>query len=142
MTVSRQLTDQKIGKDTHTMSKDNVINLKKPEAFVDDPITDILRQGARKLLAQALETEIEIFLNNYKELTDESGHQRIVRNGYLPERNIQTGIGPVPVNAPRVRDRHCEPSDRIRFSSLRSHNPCSLGYADVLMATLLIYIIT
>ena len=61
MTVSRQLTDQKIGKDTHTMSKDNVIDLKKPEAFVDDPITDILRQGARKLLAQALETEIEIF---------------------------------------------------------------------------------
>ena len=117
MTVSRQLTDQKIGKDTHTMSKDNVIDLKKPEAFVDDPITDILRQGARKLIAQALETEIEIFLNNYKELTDESGHQRIVRNGYLPERNIQTGIGPVPVNAPRVRDRHCNSSDRIQFSS-------------------------
>ena len=117
MTVSRQLTDQKIGKDTHTMSKDNVIDLKKPEAFVDDPITDILRQGARKLLAQALETEIEIFLYNYKELTDESGHQRIVRNGYLPERNIQTGIGPVPVNAPRVRDRHCNSSDRIQFSS-------------------------
>ncbi len=99
------------------MSKDNVIDLKKPETFVDDPITDILRQGARKLLAQALETEIEIFLNNYKELTDESGHQRIVRNGYLPERNIQTGIGPVPVNAPRVRDRHCDSSDRIQFSS-------------------------
>ncbi|MCK5783887.1 MAG: IS256 family transposase [Desulfobacterales bacterium] len=99
------------------MSKDNVIDLKKPEHFVDDPITDILRQGARKLLAQALETEIDIFLNNYKELTDESGHQRIVRNGYLPERNIQTGIGPVPVDAPRVRDRHCEPSNRIRFSS-------------------------
>jgi hypothetical protein len=77
------------------MSKDTVIDLKKPESFVDDPITDILRQGARKLLAQVLETEIEIFLNNYKELTDGSGHQRIVRNGYLPERSIQTGIGPV-----------------------------------------------
>ena len=48
------------------MNKDNVINLKKPEAFVDDPITDILRQGARKLLAQALETEIEIFLTTIK----------------------------------------------------------------------------
>jgi len=99
------------------MSKDNVIDLKKPESFVDDPITDILRQGARKLLAQALETEVEIFINNYKELTDGSGHQRVVRNGYLPKRNIQTGIGPVPVNAPRVRDRHCESSNRIRFSS-------------------------
>ena len=49
MTVSRQLTDQKIGKDTHTMNKDNVIDLKKPEPFVEDPITDILRQGARKI---------------------------------------------------------------------------------------------
>lgn len=117
MTVSRQLTDQKNGKDTHTMSKDNVIDIKKPEPFVDDPITDILRQGARKLLAQALETEVEIFLNNYKELTDESGHQRVVRNGHLPERNIQTGIGPVPVNAPRVRDRHSGSSNRIRFRS-------------------------
>ena len=43
------------------MSKDNVIKLKKPDVFVDDPITDILRQGARKLLTQALETEIEVF---------------------------------------------------------------------------------
>ena len=47
-------------KDTHTMPKDNVIALKKPETFVDDPITDILRHGARKLLAEALESEIEL----------------------------------------------------------------------------------
>ena len=99
------------------MSKDNVFELKKPDTFIDDPITDILRQGARKLLAQALETEVEIFLNSYKTLTDELGHQRIVRNGYLPERSIQTGIGPVPVLAPRVRDRHSHPSKRIRYSS-------------------------
>ncbi len=66
------------------MSKDNLIDLKKPEPFVDDPITDILHQGARKLLAQALETEIEIFLNNYKELTDESGHQSKNREKRLP----------------------------------------------------------
>lgn len=99
------------------MSKDNVIEIKKPDTFIEDPITDILRQGARKLLAQALETEVEIFLNNYKDLTDELGHQRIVRNGYLPERTIQSGIGPVAVKAPRVRDRHCQPSKRIRFRS-------------------------
>ncbi|MBW2613687.1 MAG: hypothetical protein JRE12_15200 [Deltaproteobacteria bacterium] len=59
------------------MSNDNVIDLKKPEPFVDDPITDILRQGARKLLAQALETEIEIFLNNYKGEWG-SGHSNIL----------------------------------------------------------------
>jgi len=99
------------------MSKDNVIELKKPDTFIDDPITQILRLGARKLITQALETEIDIFINQYKELTDELGRQRIVRNGHLPERQIQTGIGPVPVKAPRVRDRNHNPSKRISFRS-------------------------
>lgn len=106
-----------MGKDTHTMSNDNVIELQKTTTFIDDPITEILRQGARKLLAQALETEIEVFINQYKELRDELGRQRIVRNGHLPERDIQTGIGAVPVKAPRIRDRHARPSERIKFSS-------------------------
>lgn len=97
------------------MSHNNLIELKTPESFVNDPLTEILREGARKLLAQALETEIQFFINNYKDMTDELGRQRIVRNGYLPERNIQTGIGPVTVKAPRVRDRSA--SDRIQFSS-------------------------
>jgi len=82
--VCRQLTDQKIGKDTHTMTKDNLIALKNPVPFVDDPISEILRTGARKLLAQALETEIELFLSQYHELADSSGRQRIVRNEHLP----------------------------------------------------------
>ncbi len=79
------------------MSKDNVIAIKTPETFVDDPITEILRQGARSLISQALEIEIENFLNQYKELKDQMGLQRVVRNGYLPGRQIQTGIGPVSV---------------------------------------------
>jgi transposase-like protein len=99
------------------MSKDNVIDLKKPELFIDDQITTIIRHGARKLLAQALETEIELFTNQYADLKDEIGRQRIVRNGYRPQREIQSGIGPVPVKTPRVRDRHTDPSERIHFSS-------------------------
>lgn len=99
------------------MSNDNVIELQKTTTFIDDPITEILRQGARKLLAQALETEIEVFINQYKDLKDELGRQRIVRNGHLPERDIQTGIGAVPVKAPRIRDQHCRPSKRMKFSS-------------------------
>jgi len=71
------------------MSKDNVIDLKKPEPFIDDQITAIIRQGARKLLAQALETEIELFTNQYADLKDEIGRQRIVRNGYRPQRDAQ-----------------------------------------------------
>jgi transposase-like protein len=99
------------------MNKDNVVAIKKPERFVDDPISDILRQGARDLLAHALEAEIEIFLNQYKDLRDEAGLQRIVRNGYLPERQIQTGIGPVPVEVPRTRDRSLQEAERVSFRS-------------------------
>ena len=95
------------------MNQNNVFDLKKPEPFVDDPITEIIRQGARKLLAQALEAEIEHFISQYDELRDELGRQRIVRNGYLPQREIQSGVGAVKVKAPRVRDR----SGKIRFSS-------------------------
>jgi transposase-like protein len=100
------------------MPKDNVIELKNPESFIDDPITDILRSGARKLLAQALETEIEIFLSQFSDLKDAQGRRRITRNGYLPEREIQTGIGPVPVKVPRARDRQPDNElDPIRFRS-------------------------
>ena len=100
------------------MIKDNVIEIKKPEAFIDDPITDILRVGARKLLAEALEAEIESFLSQYADLKDDRGCMRVTRNGYLPERGIQTGIGPVLVRVPRVRDRQSDnESERIRFTS-------------------------
>ena len=100
------------------MAKDNVIDLKKPESFIDDPITDILRQGARRLLCAALEAEVETFLKQYKDISDGHGWQRVVRNGYLPEREIQTGIGQVQVKAPRIRDRQPDPiKGRIRFTS-------------------------
>jgi putative transposase len=99
------------------MPKDNVIQLKK-EPFIDDPITDILRSGARKLLAEALEAEIETFISQYRDLKDDQDHRRIVRNGHLPERDIQTGIGPVPVKVPRARDRQPEEgSEPIRYHS-------------------------
>lgn len=100
------------------MAKDNVIDLKKPESFIDDPTTDILRQGARRLLCAALEAEVETFLKQYKDISDGKGWQRVVRNGYLPEREIQTGIGQVKVKAPRIRDRQPDPiRGRIRFTS-------------------------
>ncbi len=100
------------------MAKDNVIDFKKPEEFVDDPITDVLRMGARKLLTEALEAEIEGFVSQYRDLRDNHNRQRVVRNGYLPEREIQTGIGPVAVQVPRARDRQPEhESGPIRFKS-------------------------
>ncbi len=56
-------------------------------------------------MAQAVESEVAVFLESHAALVDDAGHRRVVRNGYLPERAIQTGIGPVSVRQPRVRDR-------------------------------------
>ena len=99
------------------MKQDSVVELKKKESFIEDPITDILRKGARQLLAQALEAEVELFISQFAEMRDEQGRQRIVRNGYRRQRDIQSGIGAVAVKAPRVRDREADPSERIHFAS-------------------------
>jgi putative transposase len=98
------------------MKENNVIRLAEPGTFVDG-LTDLLRNGARRLLTQAVEVEVADFLGRYSGLMTEEGHQRLVRHGHLPEREIMTGIGPVSVRAPRVRDRAGHDESRIRFSS-------------------------
>ena len=89
--------------------------MSQPGTFTDS-LTEILRDGARALLAQAVETEVADFLGRYADLKTEAGHQRVVRHGHLPEREIMTGIGPVAVRQPRVRDREGVGGERIRFS--------------------------
>src|SRR3954466_14176511 len=86
------------------MIQDNVVKLIQPEAF-SDPLTEVLREGARALLAQAVEAEVAAFLSGHADRHTEDGRQRLVRHGHRPERKIMTGLGPVPVRAPRVRDR-------------------------------------
>lgn len=87
------------------MTKDTVVAFRAPEGFSPDPLTDLLRQGARDLIAQAVEAELSAFLAAHAGQTDAAGHRRLVRHGHLPEREVQTGIGAVPVKVPRVRDR-------------------------------------
>src|SRR5437764_15147940 len=70
-----------------------------------DVLTEVLRDGARRLLAQAIEAEVATRIDAHAHLTDQVGRQQVVRNGHLPERTIQTGIGPVEVTQPRPRDR-------------------------------------
>ena len=82
----------------------NVVALRQPDE-IDDPLTDILRFGARQLLAQAVEVEAEVFLAAMKELKLPDGRDRLVRHGHGPERTIQTGIGPVEVARVKIRDR-------------------------------------
>lgn len=88
------------------MNKDNVLSFKNPaEEASFDPLTDILRQGARRLLSAAIEAEISEFLSNFEDDRTKEGHKAVVRNGYLPERTVLTGIGKVCVKVPKVRDR-------------------------------------
>lgn len=94
----------------------NIVPLRQPGA-IGDPLTDILRNGARQLLAQAVEMEAQAFLAGMKGMTLPDGRDRLVRHGHGPERNILTGIGPVAVSRVKIRDRGCGGEDRIRFTS-------------------------
>ncbi len=98
------------------MKENTVVSLRQPGEFAD-PLTEVLRGGARTLLAQAIEAEVADFFAAHTGLTLEDGRHRLVRHGHLPERTIQTGIGPVDVRQPRVRDRGAGEAGRIRFSS-------------------------
>ena len=102
----------------YAMEKSNVVSLSTPGESARDVLTEVVRDGAQRLLAAALENEIEEFLEQYRGLQDEEGRRRVVRNGYLPEREVQTGIGSVVVRVPRARDRGPdEDGDRVRFTS-------------------------
>ena len=95
----------------------NVFPLRQP-GNIDDPLTDILQSGARRLLARAIELEAETFLETMKDLKLADGRDRVVRHGHGPERAIQTGIGPVEVSRVKIRDRGAaSEGERIRFTS-------------------------
>jgi len=98
------------------VTETNVFQLSQPGTFCDS-LSEVLRNGARALLAQAVEAEVAALLADHAEKLTEDGRHRLVRHGHLPEREIMTGIGPVAVCCPRVRDRIGEGSERIRFSS-------------------------
>ena len=97
------------------MTEANVFQLSQPGTFTD-PLTAVLRNGARALLAQAIEAEAAALLASHADNLTEDGRRRLVRHGHLPEREVMTGIGPVAVRCPRVRDpsasrrRFCRPT--------------------------------
>jgi transposase-like protein len=96
------------------MSKNKSIELKKPGEFSEDPLTELLRNGARQLISDAVEAELQELLSQYAEFKNEQGHLQIVRNGYLPERLIQTGIGQIKVKVPKIRDKS---GQGVKFNS-------------------------
>ena len=98
----------------YVMSKNKVIALKKPGELSEDPLTELLRVGARRLIADAVEAELQELLSEYATFKNGQGHLQIVRNGYLPEREIQTGIGSVKIRVPKIRDKSHQ---GIKFNS-------------------------
>ncbi len=96
------------------MSDGNVVELPGPASEARDSLTEVLREGAQRLLAGAVEAEVDAFLAAHAQVRDEAGRRMVVRNGHLPERQIQTGLGQVSVQMPRARDKS---GSGLRFSS-------------------------
>ena len=97
------------------MPENTITQLSDPSGFSTDPFTDIIRDGARKLIEQAIHAELAALMAAFSAEKLENGTSRLVRHGYLPEREVMTGIGPVPVKVPRVRDRK-PGEDKITFT--------------------------
>jgi len=100
------------------MTKPTVVPFELPSEFSPDPLTEVIQAGARELLRTAVQAEVAAFIAEHATRLDDTGRQRLVRHGFLPEREIMTGIGKVPVQVPRVRDRGAnEDGSKIRFRS-------------------------
>jgi len=98
------------------MQKGTTASVTIPSSAAKDVLTEILREGAQQMLATAIEAEVADWIDSHSHLKDENGHRHVVRNGYLPERNITTGVGDVPVRQPRVHDRRPE-GEKEKFTS-------------------------
>ena len=81
------------------------------------PLDAIARAGAREMLQKALESEVQEFLDRHSDRVDAQGRRLVVRNGHLPPRELLTGVGPLELRQPRVRDKSPDPAGRVRFSS-------------------------
>ena len=105
------------------MSRDTtVIPFRQPEA-IDDPLTEVAREGARRMLAQVLIAEADAFVAQWKDLKLPDGRDRVVRHGHGPRRAIQTGVGPVEVRRAKLRDG----ADVAAGESASPHRSCRSG---------------
>ena len=98
------------------MRENTITRLPDSSGFSADPLTNLIRLGARQLIEQALEAELGVLLAQFSNDTIPEGYARIVRHGHLPEREVMTGVGPVAVKVPRVQDRGPQ-AEKARFTS-------------------------
>src|SRR6201989_1652296 len=100
------------------MSRDTTVVAFRQPDNIDDPLSELAREGARRMLAQVLIAEADSFVAMWKDLKLPDGRDRVVRHGHGPHRAIQTGVGPVEVRRAKVRDRgDVGAEDKIRFTS-------------------------
>ena len=100
---------------TNTATEETAVTSDFEDLTARDTLTEILRTGAQKMLRAAIQQEVADYINDKSEIVDENGCRLVVRNGLLPEREIATGVGPVAVRQPRVRDNR-PPSERETFT--------------------------
>jgi transposase-like protein len=99
-----------------TMSESIIPTCEFPASSCRDALTLILREGAQQMLATAIEAEVAEWIAGHAHFTDAAGRRQVVRNGYLPKREITTGLGRIEVEQPRVHDRR-SPEEREKFHS-------------------------
>jgi putative transposase len=105
-----------MAKEYAAVDKSTTLPIAGPTVGSEDALTEVLRDGAKRLLAEAIQAEVSAWIDAYAHVKNDVGHRQVVRNGYLPERTIQTGLGDIQVQQPRVHDRR--PADqRIKFTS-------------------------
>src|SRR5246500_5286713 len=92
-------------KERYAMSRDTTVLPFRQREAIDDPLSELAREGARRMLAQVLIAEADSFVAMWKDLKLSDGRDRVVRHGHGPQRAIQTGVGPVEVRRAKVRDR-------------------------------------
>lgn len=91
------------------MNKDNDLQFEGRETITTDTLTQLLKSGTQQMLQVAIEAEVQDFMLQFQERLLDDGRAAVVRNGHQPERELQTGIGPVTIKVPNMRSRDGEP---------------------------------
>ena len=100
------------------MTESTPVHQLHPATITEDALTLLIREGARAVLAEAITAEVDEHIERFRSVVDENGNRRVVRNGYLPERVIQTGVGELPIKQSRVRVKGSQPGDEeLKFTS-------------------------
>jgi hypothetical protein len=105
-----------MAKEYAAVEKSTTLPIVQPTTSSHDILTEVLRDGAKRLLTEAIQAEVAGWIKSHSHIKDLAGHRQVVRNGYLPERTIQTDLGDIQIQQPRVYDRS-PAGERIKFTS-------------------------